>query len=302
MTRKLALIGVPSSAVAYAPGQEKAPAAFRDAGLIEMLHEKSITVEDYGDTAGFRWRADKANPRAMNLEQVVKAARTTAEKVTSAFSAGAAALILGGDCTVELGSVSGALAASNSVGLIYFDLDTDLNTPKSTTDGALDWMGVAHMLGVEGAAPELARIGPRFPLLPPDSVYLLARKNVKPPEQALIDGLAIEGVGADRVAADPEGCARAVLHWGSRFDRLLIHLDVDVIDFENFPIAEHTRRKMGLSLEQVMTALTALLQAPNWTALTITEVNPDHGLADGATIREFAGAISSALATAPALR
>ncbi len=302
MTRKLALIGAPSSAGAYAPGQEKAPAAFRDAGLINMLREKAIAVEDYGDVPAFRWRVDKINPRAMNLEHVVKVVRETAEKVASAFAADAAALILGGDCTVELGSVSGAIHGSKSVGLIYVDLDTDLNTPKSTTDGALDWMGVAHMLGVEGVERDLAAIGPRFPLLSPDSVYLFARKNVKPSEQALIDSLRIEGVDADTVAVDPAGCARRAVEWASRFDRLLIHLDVDVIDFENFPICEHTRRKMGLSFERAIAALTALLQAPNWCALTITEVNPDHGLADGSTIRDFAAAIASALATAPAIK
>jgi arginase len=239
----------------------------------------------------------------MNLEHVVRVARETSEKVAGAFSAGAAVLVLGGDCTVELGTVSGAVQSSSSIGLIYFDLDADMNTPKSTTDGALDWMGVAHILGVEGVARDLAAVGPRFPLLSPDSIYHFARKNVKPSEQALIDSLSIAGVDADTVAADPEGCARkAALEWGRRFDRLLIHFDVDVIDFENFPICEHTRRKMGLSFERAITTLTALLQASNWSALTISEVNPDHGLSDGSTIAEFTAAIASALATASTLK
>jgi arginase family enzyme len=50
-----------------------------------------------------------------------------------------------------------------------------------------------------------------------------------------------------------------------------------------------------------MTALEALLQAPNWSALTITEVNPDHGLADGSTIRDFASAVAAALGRTPTL-
>jgi arginase len=41
-------------------------------------------------------------------------------------------LILGGDCTVELGTVAGTLVGSPNVGLVYVDLDTDLNTPEST--------------------------------------------------------------------------------------------------------------------------------------------------------------------------
>src|ERR1700731_1622055 len=43
----------------------------------------------------------------------------------------------------------------------------------STADGALDWMGVAHMLGLNGAIPQLANCGPRYPLISPAQVYLL---------------------------------------------------------------------------------------------------------------------------------
>ncbi|RPJ80211.1 MAG: hypothetical protein EHM13_12405 [Acidobacteria bacterium] len=63
MFKRLAIIGAPSSAGAYAPGQEKAPAALRAAGLPEFLTARGIPVDDHGDVSGFRWRADKVNPR-----------------------------------------------------------------------------------------------------------------------------------------------------------------------------------------------------------------------------------------------
>jgi len=293
------VIGAPSSAGAYSPGQEKAPEAFRNAGLMDMLHQNNLRTEDIGDVSSFRWRPDRVSPRAMNLEHVVRAARETAEKMRFALASGARTLILGGDCTVELGTVSAVLQVSSNVGLIYFDLDVDLHTPQTTTDGALDWMGVAHMLGVEGTARDVKELGPRSPLLPADAVFLLAHKNIDACEQDLIDSLEIKGIHTDTVASNPRGAGlQAALDWGQRFSHLLIHLDVDVIDFENFPIAENTRRKMGLTFEQVMTVLEALLEAPNWTALTITEVNPDHGLADGSTIRDFASALAYALGRA----
>jgi arginase len=131
----------------------------------------------------------------------------------------------------QLGTVSGALQISSNVGLIYFDLDVDLHTPQTTTDGALDWMGVAHMLGVEGAVRDLKELGPRSPLLPADSVFLFAYKNVDSAEQQLIDSLGIRGIHADNVASNPRGAGlQAALDWGQRFNHLLIHLDVDVID------------------------------------------------------------------------
>ena len=51
----LELIGVPTSVASYAPGQEKAPQALRDAGLIEALESVGIQVFDRGDLPIQRW-------------------------------------------------------------------------------------------------------------------------------------------------------------------------------------------------------------------------------------------------------
>jgi arginase len=49
--------------------------------------------------------------------------------------------------------------------LLYADRHYDLNTPESTTDGALDWMGLAHALALPGCVHMLTdAFGPR-PLL-----------------------------------------------------------------------------------------------------------------------------------------
>ena len=117
MTRTLGLIGAPSSAGAYAPGQEKAPAAFRRHGLVSALTESGRRVNDRGDIPGFRWRPDPQRPKAMNLDAVRRTAAAVAEKVEEALAGGEAALVLGGDCTVELGTVAGALRDGHSVGL-----------------------------------------------------------------------------------------------------------------------------------------------------------------------------------------
>ena len=135
-----------------------------------LLSERGISVDDRGDVSGFRWRVDKANPRAMNVSTVATVAKASAERVAAALATDAAVLVLGGDCTVELGTVAGAPRGTQSVGVVNIDLDTDLNTPESTKDGALDWMGVAHMLGVKGAVPELAGLGPRVPMLRAEQV------------------------------------------------------------------------------------------------------------------------------------
>jgi arginase len=298
--QSLVVIGAPSSAGAYAPGQEKAPAALRAAGLLEFLSAGGITVDDRGDVSGFRWRADKANPRAMNANAASMVAKATAERVASALAADAAVLVLGGDCTVELGTVTGALRGTQSVGVVYIDLDTDLNTPESTQDGALDWMGVAHMLGVEGTVAELAALGPRVPMLRPEQVLFFANDNVEPFERQVIEALGIAEVRLAGVVADPAGAAQTVVDgWARQFERLLVHLDVDVLDFVDMPLAENNRRNVGLRFEQLVSALRPLLCAPNWAALTICELNPDHGESDGSTLRTFAGALADAFAASP---
>jgi arginase len=300
---RLVVIGAPSSAGAYAPGQEKAPAALRAAGLPALLSAAGITVDDWGDVPGFRWRADKANPRAMNVDAVLAVAKATAERVASALATDAPVLVLGGDCTVEVGTVAGALRQTQSVGLVYIDLDTDLNTPESTQDGALDWMGVAHMLGIEGTRPQLAALGPRTPMLRPEQLLFFANDNVEPFERRVIGELGIAEVRLAKVAADPSGSAEGVVAgWARRFDRLLVHLDVDVLDFVDMPLAENNRRNWGLRFDQLVAALGPLLRAPNWATLTVCELNPDHGESDGSTLRRFAMALSGALAGSPRWR
>jgi arginase len=238
----------------------------------------------------------------MNADKVTTVARATADRVATALAEGSVTLVLGGDCTVGLGTVAGGLRGTESIGLVYIDLDTDLNTPESTEDGALDWMGVAHMLGIEGTVPELVRLGPRMPMLRPDQVLFFANDNSKPFERKIIENRDIAEVTLATVAADPSGAARSVADgWARRFDRLLVHLDLDVLDYLDMPLAEERRRNRGLRFDQLMASLRVFLQARNWVGLTVTELNPDHGESDGSTLRSFAENLSEALSFSPRL-
>ena len=299
MTRRLDVIGAPSSAGAYAPGQEQAPRALRAAGLLARLDERQIAVRDRGDVPGFRWRVDRANPRAMNADAVATVARAVADRVATSLADGAAVLVLGGDCTVGIGTVAGALVGAEHVGLIYVDLDTDLNTPRTTRDGALDWMGVAHLLGLEGTVSAVRGIGPRDPLLSPDEVVLFASDNVTKAERRVIEARGIGEVRLAEVASDPAGAARSIAQgWARRFERVLIHVDVDVLDYLDLPIAEETRRNRGLRFPQLLESLSELVATPGWIGMTVCELNPDHGEADGSTLRTFSEGLADVLSVA----
>jgi arginase len=279
MSRPLGVIGVPTSAGAFAPGQEQAPQALREAGLLELLRGSGVEVRDHGDREPWPWRPDREHRRAQHAQKVAEIVRDTASRVRDSISRGETTLVLGGDCTVGVGTVAGHVSSGERVGLLYFDMHADLNLPQSVPEGALDWMGMAHMLGEQGAVSEFAHAGPRFPLLEAEQVRVFGWEpdQATPFERGVIERRGISVVPADQVAADPEGvAARSSELIGARCDRLLVHFDVDVIDFTDMPLSENTGRNYGLSYETAMRALEVLLRAPRLAGLTITELNPDH--------------------------
>jgi arginase len=295
VTRNIRLIGVPTSAGAYAPGQEKAPAAFRRHGLAAALEAAGLATTDLGDVAGMRWRPDPANPSAANIDAVRGSCLDLADHLSAAAADDSRLLILGGDCTIELGVVAGALRSSSSVGLLYIDRDADLN-PVGDSDGALDWTGVAHLLAIEGSAPQLSDIGPRRPMLLPSDMFYFGLDNLERNEPRTIERLGLEVVRRAEIEADPQGAVARALAWAQAYEKVLIHLDVDVLDFVDFPIAENVRREPGLRFDTLGKVLAALLAAPNMAALTITEVNPDHAPDEAASFARLNRMLAEALA------
>jgi arginase len=278
-----AIIGAPTSLGAFAPGQEQAPRALREAGVASGF-------DDFGDIPLRRWGPDRERRRAQNADGVVQAAREVAERVEAAFRAGRTPVVLGGDCTVGVGTVACALAAGERFGLVYFDLHPDLNTPETATTGTLDWMGVAHMLGLPGTVPELAAVA----RLAPDQVLFFARQDdqTRPGEREAIERLGIESIMVEEVAADPPAAAARA---AQRFDRYLVHFDVDVVDFVDLPLSENTGHNIGLPFDAASAALETLVADPRFAGLTVTEHNPAHGAEDGSTTAALAAALQRAL-------
>jgi arginase len=303
MAHKLGLIGVPTSMGAFAPGQEKGPGALRQANLLGRLSRAGVEVVDLGNGGGVRrWRPDKANRRAQNLPVVGEIARETAGRVGDAHAAGHLPFVAGGDCTIELGTVAGLLPSGGRLGLIYFDLHPDLNVPESIKEGTLDWMGVAHMLGEEGAAEQLSRFGPRFPLLADEDVFLFSYGRATEWEREVIERRGLRGIPVEAVAADPgDAAARALRELEDSFDRFLVHFDVDTVDFTDLPLSENTGRNEGLSFDAAIRALEVLLGSERLAALTVTEFNPDHGEQDGSTAEALVEGLARALSNSPLL-
>ena len=93
MRKTLGLLGVPSSAGAFAPGQEKAPRALRQMGLVTDLKAAGVAVVDHGDSPLWQWQPDQTLPAAQNLKVVAAQARDRLEgardRATGPYTAGA---------------------------------------------------------------------------------------------------------------------------------------------------------------------------------------------------------------------
>jgi arginase len=299
MTHQLAVIGSPSGAGACGVGQEESPAALRAAGLIETLSGAGFAVDDLGDSPVVPWRPDRARPRAQNLEAVVDVVQTTATRVTDALNeCEQKVLVLGGDCTVGIGTIAGVRAVVEDIAVAYFDLHSDLNTPASATDGALDWMALGHMLALDGTEPTLAAAAGNVPLLEPDQVVLFAqgRSHATRFERGEIERLGLARVDLEDVRSDPEGAARQALELlGSRSDRYAIHLDLDVVDFTDAPLSEHPSRNTGLKLDEMLRALKILASGPGLVAITLTEINPHNAASDDGLLERFVASFAGAI-------
>jgi arginase len=295
--KDVSLFGVPSSAGGYAPGQELAPSALRTLGLADRLTEKGLELHDCGDLPLQPWRPDRRNRYAQNLGQVIDYATRTSVTVASRIRAGDVVLVLGGDCTVGIGSLAGLKAVAEPR-LVYFDMHADLNVPTSTADGALDWMGLAHALDNDEAIPALSSFAGVAPLLDPGQLVVLGYEESEstPFERNAIHQLGIVTIASGRVVEAPELAAERALASLPRDGLLAIHFDVDVIDFVDCPLSENTGRNRGVTLEAAERVLAALTADSRLAVITVTELNPVHAAADPGALSRFLDLLVCALA------
>jgi arginase len=297
--RRIGVLGVPTTAGSHNPGQEKAPAAWRAARLVEGLHKAGLDVADRGDLPVTPFRAVAPVDGLRDVERVAEVCRGVAAEVAAIRANGRLPLVLGGDCTITLG----VLAGSGETGLVYFDGDADLHTPELTDSAVADTMGMTHMLG--GGSPllsglgSLAGLGSRSPLLRPDQVALFGfdPAELDTAQWTELVSRHLYAAPAPAVRSDPAGAARqARAYLEDRVETYLVHFDVDVLHTGLFPLANFPHFA-GLTLAEASAALGEFAGGEKFGGLVITEVNPNNDL-DGELVAALARVITDALAGA----
>jgi arginase len=291
--KKIALIGAPSSAAAFLPGSEKAPAALRAAGIVERLQSIGFEVIDHGDCAPRLFADDEEHRRARNLKEIVAGLNDLRLRAEVAVKSGALVLVLGGDCAQVIGLLTGARRYYKNMNLLWFDRDADLNTPATTPSGRIDGMVVAHIIGK--GSPELVRFWDEPQLVREPDILLFGLERVDPPEQEFLSksplrhvlAADIQARGAVRSAQD----ALAHLHADAR--PFVLHLDTDVIAQEEFP-AVNVPGSGGLNFEQVRAALVEFAKSETLVGLDVAQYNPDRD-PDGAGAKKLIDLVAEVL-------
>jgi arginase len=294
---ELGLLGVPSSAAAHGPGQEKAPAALRRAGLPERLTAAGVRIVDYGDLPVVRWRPDRHQRRPHNLQAVLGVLRETTRRVEEILADGRTPLVLGGECSVTIAVVTAVVDRGIEPALLYMDGGVDLFTPVTNPTGIIDSMTVAHLLDEPGCASELAGLGQARPLLRDDRLLLFGYTDYPGAEQDVLVRRDLPRHPVEQIRGRPrEAAEEALARVSASADRFLLHFDVDVVDPLDLPVADVPQHNQGLTFDEAMTCLSVFARHAALAGLIITEFNPDHGAEDGSTADVLARGVVGALA------
>jgi arginase len=250
----------------------ESPEVYRRLGVIDRLGARGL-----GDVPSPVYRDLVWPPGGIrNEREIAEYSRLLAERVASAISDGDFLLLLGGDCSVLLGSLLG-LARYERVGLAYIDGHADVNHVAVSTTGGAAGMDLALALG-RGPSP-LARLRTDGqPLVRGDDVALLGRRydaesNWEPAEVLLEEG--VLDLGLELVRQDPRWAAAEALERIARPDLpgFWIHLDADVVD-SKLMFAVDSPDPGGMSLEDLAALLAPLARHPKAIGMQVTIYDP----------------------------
>ncbi len=224
------------------------------------------------------------NPRDRWLSAAREACRTLADAITQTLASGATPVILGGECTLIAGSISGALTQERDLSLAYFDAHGDFNTLATTPSHYVGGMCLAHVCG-RTVAPLL---WPGVRTMQDDRVALVGARRLDAGEARNLDVSRVRRITFDAKHPDAPGLLAF-----ARRTQLWLHIDLDVIDPAEMP-AVVIPEDGGPTLAQIAEVLRQLAAVSTIRGIEVCGYDPtkDEG---GRLAAPIAGLIAAAV-------
>ncbi|GAB1840790.1 arginase family protein [Achromobacter xylosoxidans] len=293
-TLSYAILEAPSTLGLATDGVERLPGRLLSHGLAERIHARR----------GRRLAVPQKDPTpdietgTLNARAIAAWSPTLADAVEAMLDAGEFPVILGGDCTILLGTML-AFRRRGRYGLLFVDGNADFFQPEAEPNGEGASMDLAFATGYGPSL--LADIEGRGPLVRPQDVVAFAYRDHKdqeeygsrplPDELRAIDLPAVRSLGIERAArAAVDHLARAEL------EGFFIHLEADCLDDAIMPAVDF-RVPGGLSWDELRVALEVALSSGKAVGLEVTIYNPRLD-EDGSAGRGLADLLVAALGTA----
>jgi arginase len=277
--RNIRILGVPLDLGQSRRGVDMGPSAVRVAGLEARLEALGHHVEDSGNIA-----VDIAETQSMGernakyLHAIAETCTREAKQVMEILAADEIPLVLGGDHSIAVGTVSGVAEfyrrKQQKIGLIWIDAHADINTPKTSPSGNVHGMPVAAILGL--GPDSLRDIFGWSPKVPPENVVLVGVRDIDITEKENIRRAGITEVYTMR-DIDERGMRtvmeEALRAAGRGTAGYHISLDMDWIDPEDAP-GVGTPVRGGATYREAHLAMEILADHGRMLSFELVEVNP----------------------------
>jgi arginase len=282
-TRRIRVLGVPLDLGASRRGVDMGPSAVRVAGLAARLEALGHQVVDGGNIrVEIAETQHSGSANARFLHEIADTCTRTAETVVETLEHGMTPLVLGGDHSLAVGTVSGVAhfyrRQNQKIGVIWIDAHSDINTPDTSPSGNIHGMPLAALLGLgesSGLAP-LSQIFGYSPKISPENTVIIGVRDIDSAERENIRRAGIAEVYTMR-DIDERGMRtvmeEALRAAGRGTAGYHVSLDMDWIDPEDAP-GVGTPVRGGATYREAHLAMEIIADHGRLLSLEIVEVNP----------------------------
>ena len=275
---KIAIVGAPLDLGAGRRGVDMGPSAVRVANLNSRLASLGHDVQDLGNVVVAQPESQpEGDASARYLRQITETCVGIANVVEAAMNRGVFPLVLGGDHSIAVGTVSGLShyfrQQDRKIGMIWVDAHADMNTPATSPSGNVHGMPLACCAGM--GPSELTQIFGYAPKVAPESIAIIGLRSVDDLERNHVQQ---SGVTAFTMRQIDERGLGAVMEDAIKIASkgtagIHLSLDMDSLDPQEAP-GVGTPVRGGLTYREAHLAMETLCDSGLLRAMEVVEVNP----------------------------